>query len=115
MLIVTLHWVIGPAGHPRNVKAVSLSSTEIKVTWEDVPLIDRNGIITMYEVKYTPLENFDGAIGTATTNVSAVAVVVTELEEYVNYNISVRAYSRVGPGPYSDQVTALTYEDGKYC
>ena len=44
-----------------------------------------------------------------TTNLS---VNITGLEEYVEYNISVRAYTSVGPGPYSDPVTERTLEDG---
>ena len=37
---------------PANIKATSISPTEILVTWDSVPSIDRNGIITMYEVLY---------------------------------------------------------------
>ena len=44
-----------------------------------------------------------------TTNLS---VNITGLEDYVEYNISVRAYTSVGPGPYSDPVTVRTSEDG---
>ena len=37
------------------------------------------------------------------------------LQEYVNYTISVRAYTNAGAGPYSDPVTVLTNEDGECC
>ena len=38
---------------------------------------------------------------------------LTGLEEYVEYNITVRAYTSVGPGPYSDPpITERTMEDG---
>ena len=69
----------------------------------------------MYEVMYTPLENFGGAIMTRTTNVTELSPVLTDLEEYDNYTISVRAYTSVGEGPYSDPVIALTMEEGKCC
>ena len=36
-----------------------------------VPPIDQNGIITMYEVLYEPLETFSDAIGPLTMNVSS--------------------------------------------
>ena len=83
--------------------------------WGEVVPIDQNGVITMYEVMYTPLEDFDGAIMTRTTNVTELSVLLVDLEEYVNYTISVRAYTSVGAGNYSDPVTELTNEDGKCC
>ncbi len=77
---------------------------------------DQNGIITMYEVQYEPLETFDGLIQTHTVNVSALSrsVTLTDLQEFVNYTISVRAYTSEGEGPYSVSVTIVTQEDGKY-
>ena len=92
-----------------------LSSTEIMVTWDMVPPIDQNGIITMYEVQYEPLETFNGAIGTLSETVltSNMTVTLTALQEFVEYNISVRAFTVVGPSPYSLPVTQTTLEDGK--
>ena len=45
----------------------------------------------MYEVLYEPLETFGGAIQTQTRNVSGteMSVVLMDLEEFVNYSISV--------------------------
>ena len=96
--------------------ATVVSSTEIMVTWDIVLPIDQNGVITMYEVLYQPQETFNGAIGDLTVNVSApeMSVVLMNLQEYVNYTISVRAYSSVGEGPYSDSIIELTNEDSEY-
>ena len=84
------------------------------MSWEEVPAIDQNGMITMYEVQYEPLETFGDQIFTGTvTNTSMLSALLTGLEEYVEYNISVRAYTSVGPGPYSDPpITERTMEDG---
>ena len=78
--------------------------------------MDQNGVITMYEVLYQPQETFNGAIRDLTVNVSApeMSVVLMDLEEYVNYTISVRAYTSVGEGPYSEGIVELTSEDGNY-
>ena len=94
--------------------ATVVSSTEIMVTWDIVLPIDQNGVITMYEVIYQPRETFNEAIGDLTVNVSApeMSVVLMDLEEYVNYTISVRAYTIVGEGPYSEGIVELTDEDG---
>ena len=101
-----------PAAAPQNVTATLISSTEIVVSWEEVPAIHENGEIIFYEVQYVPLMRFGEQISTNTTNTMLLNTTLTGLEEYVEYNISVRAYTSVGPGPYSDPVTRRTLEDG---
>ena len=87
------------------------------MSWEEVPAIDQNGIITAYEVRYQPLMTFNGALMTAiaSVNASVFELELNGLEEFVEYNISVRAYTSVGAGPYSPEVTERTNEDGKLC
>ena len=104
-----------PDASPQNVMTMVLSSTEIEVTWEEVPAINRSGVITMYEVQYEPLETFDDQIFIETINTSGPVLILnlTGLEEYVEYSISVRAYTSTGPGPYSDPVTVRTETDGR--
>ena len=103
-----------PDAPPQNVMTMVLSSTEIEVTWEEVPAINRSGIITMYEVQYDPLDTFGQlSIETVITSGPVLTLNLTGLEEFVEYNISVRAYTSTGPGPYSDPVTVRTLEDGR--
>ena len=105
-----------PSDLPRNLIATVVSSTEIRVSWEEVPPINQNGEITTYEIEYVPLETFQGQISTNTLNTSdgsVLMMVLTGLEEYLEYNISVRAYTSVGPGPYSDPVSERTDTDSK--
>ena len=103
-----------PATPPRDVQALTQSSTEILVLWlEDLP-IDRNGEHVMHEVRYEPLINYGGQIQTMTLNTTVVGnATLTGLQEYTEYNISVRAYTSVGPGPYCEEVTNRTLEDGE--
>ena len=95
--------------------AAANSSTTIVVMWHDVLPIDQNGIITKYEVMYTPSEDFGGDIGKRTTNVTELSVLLMDLEENVLYSISVEAYTSMGSGPKSDPISILTYEDGMCC
>ncbi len=69
----------------------------------------------MYEVLYRPLETFSGAIGPAFMRVSGTefSAVLSDIQEFVSYNISVRAYTSVGDGPFSDSMIVMTPEDGK--
>ena len=90
-----------------------LSSTEIQVNWTEVSEIDQNGMIITYEVLYDPLMTFNGMLNTTTVNTTNVYITLSNLQEYVEYNISVRAYTNVGPGPYSLEIISRTLEDGK--
>ena len=109
MLFITF---TAPANSPQNVTSLSLSSTIILVTWEEVPPIDRNGIITTYEVLYDPLESF-GQLTHGVQNTTFLFLSLVDLHPFVNYNISVRAYTSVGNGPYSDGILERTLEDRK--
>ena len=79
--------------------------------WEEVPEIDRNGEIINYEVRVDPAEfqnvTYENVSG------SELVLVVDGLEEYVNYNFTVRAYTSAGPGPFSVITTSTTDEAGK--
>ena len=106
-----------PAAPPQNIQATAVSSTEIMVTWDEIPGLDQNGIIINYEVQIEPLD-FSTILFVNSLSTTDLSILVTGLEEHVNYSIGVRAYTSVGPGPYSDPVTERTFEDGNvsvYC
>ena len=110
--ISILHSVV-PSSSPNNV-TVSSSATTISVMWTNVQEIDRNGIIVAFEILYIPLNTFEGVLvqGMINTSASNRSVEINSLEEYVQYNVSVRAYTSIGPGPFSSPVTARTLENG---
>ena len=104
-----------PSAPPDNVQALTSSSTAILVIWDPVPEIDRNGIITQYEVEFNhsivheiPTSNL------TTTSGSQLMVELQGLEEYVEYSIRVRAYTSMGSGPFSVAVMNRTLEDGEH-
>ena len=81
------------------------------MTWDEIPGLDQNGIITDYEVQIQPLD-FPADLSVNLLTTTNLSILVTDLEEYISYSIEVRAYTSVGPGPYSDPVTERTFEDG---
>ena len=101
-----------PESPPPNVTARTLSSSQILVTWDMVPPLDQNGVITIHQILYQPLQTFNGAIRQQTLNVTGLAANLTDLEEFVDYSIAVRAYTSVGGGPYSELLTEKTDENG---
>lgn len=88
------------------------SSTSILVTWDEVPPIDQNGIITVYEVLYEPQE-ISKVYTFNKVNTSYLEILLTDLGVFVTYNIYVRAYTSVGSGPYSMLITSQTLEEGE--
>ena len=73
---------------------------------------DRNGIILLYEVVAEPQITFGGSLMQATVNVTDMTTLLGNLHPYVNYTISVRAYTSFGPGPFGTVIEA-TLEDSK--
>jgi len=104
-----------PNAPPDNVQASTSSSTAILVMWDPVAEIDRNGIITQYEVEFNQSTcNEISTSNLTTTNGPQLMVELEGLEEYVQYTVRVRAYTSVGPGPFSATVVNRTLEDGEW-
>ena len=51
-------------------------------------------------------------MSTVTVPANFSEVMLMRLGEYVEYTVSVRAYTSVGGGPFSSSKTATTFEDG---
>ena len=92
----------------------AVSSTSLFMTWNPVPNIHQNGIITQYQVEYNQTE-FSEVLMFSNQIVSGdtLTTMLLNLEEYVTYTICVRAYTEVGSGPYSPIEEERTLEDGK--
>ena len=86
-----------PDGAPQNVSGRNNSSTSISVSWEAVRADLQNGIITGYNITYQSLtENDNGFVQAGPNDRQAN---LTELKEFVEYNISVVAFTVKGDGP----------------
>ena len=100
-----------PAAAPQNPSSTTLNDTAILVQWEEVPDINRNGIITSYEVRIDPAQFQNVRYETVTG--SELVLVVDGLEEFVKYNFTIRAYTIAGPGPFSVITVSTTHQAGK--
>ena len=112
-VMISQYFPLAPSSFPQDVTATTVSSTEILVSWDEIPPVDQNGIIILYEVQYEPLMTFGGQLTTMAMNTSNTSIVLGGLQEYVEYNISVRAHTIAGPGPFSSGMNNRTFEDGK--
>ena len=99
-----------PSGSPTITEAMVISPTEIEMSWNEVIPIDQNGIIIIYEVDYKPEQVFNGSMTVDVVNTTNTTILLKNLHESVQYNITVRAYTRIGPGPFSSHVLSFTQE-----
>ena len=81
--------------------------------WNEVPADQQNGVITGYTIKYqSQTENNNGNVAARPSDRQKI---LTNLQQYVNYNITVFASTVKGDGPASDPVIVVrTDQDSKY-
>ncbi|XP_027521561.1 phosphatidylinositol phosphatase PTPRQ isoform X4 [Corapipo altera] len=82
-----------PDSPPRNIELINVSATEINLKW--LPPEQPNGLITHYEVLYSDSNDF------SIKNASSTSISLSEMKPYTLYNISVRAFTRLGHGNQS--------------
>ncbi len=102
-----------PGSPPINVSVTTNWTDQLMVTWDPVPVIHRNGPIIMYEVLYYPNNTFNGQLPPNETRLTSDrSILLTFLEEFLVYEVSVRAYTVEGPGNYSNPVSQRTLTAG---
>ena len=79
--------------------------------WNGVPANQQSGIITGYTITYHSQTENDN--GTVQVNDSVRQTELTNLKEYVNYNITVFASTVKGDGPASVPIVVRTDQDSK--
>ena len=104
--------MLAPIVAPEVISVIP-DQRSINVSWMKLFCQDRLGYTTMYEVRYSI---FGDSVNLTlnTTYGNETSLQIDGLEEFTNYTIEVRAYTSVGPGPYSDPVNVQTLEDCKY-
>ena len=91
------------------------SSTEIAVRWKNVDETQRNGIILGFKIYYRAIGNFSMNRTVMVKKIdgeNSTETVLTGLEKFIEYSISVLAFTSKGDGPNSTEVTATTDQDG---
>lgn len=101
-----------PSGYPQNLTAITIKSTAIEISWDEVLVNKSNGIITQYNITGVPDEFFADTVNMV-VNSSITSIVFNGLEEFVVYRFTISASTEIGFGPSSPEVLARTDEDGK--
>uniref|UniRef100_A0A672MPZ9 Sidekick cell adhesion molecule 1 n=1 Tax=Sinocyclocheilus grahami TaxID=75366 RepID=A0A672MPZ9_SINGR len=90
-----------PSGAPENVTAEAMSSSRILVTWGSVPEHEQNGNILGYKVMYKEKDSDSEAQVNVVKGNLTKSVLLRNLRKYVQYEIQVLAFTRIGDGQLS--------------
>ena len=109
--------LIAPSGPPQNLQANPVSSTSIRVSWTLPAEIDRRGKIISYDIRHSVIQPNGTLLETVLINnipSTNLSLLLTDLMEFTNYTIMIRANTEIGPGPFSMQlVVVLTNQSCK--
>lgn len=96
-----------PSAAPHNVTATAVNSRLIDISWSPPPADAQNGVIRLYKVMVSVRETLESQTLTTTeTELSFTA------HPYYMYTISVASETVNGTGPYGEEFTLTTPEDG---
>lgn len=97
--------------------ATAISSTSVRVNWNMLEESERNGNITHFEIILTPSLLAVASFPIPTISVNTLwksrEADIIGLEEFTEYDVTIRAFTVVGPGPFSPASLVVTLEDGK--
>ena len=97
-----------PTGVARNV-TYTVTSTSVNINWHQIDCIERNGEITDYTVVF---QKQGGAVVPGEVNVMDRTFAASGLTPHTNYIFRVAGVNSNDTGPYSNDITVLTDEDG---
>ena len=97
-----------PSGSPSNFQARALDSRSIHLSWDPLPLAQRNGIIRNYRVTILNIAGDARVINTTATSVN-----VTALNPFTIYTCTVAAET-IAVGPSTSPIEIVTPPDGKH-
>ena len=101
-----------PSVGPDNVSLAELNKTTFSISWAPLTREESYGKVILYDVKEELVSGGKrqkrSAISSRTLNTTTTFVVLYDLFLCSQYQVSVRAYTKAGPGPYSQPMVLQT-------
>ena len=104
-------YFLAPSVGPDSVSTSQVNKTTFNISWEPLQREESHGKVTLYEVKAIFLKKGNlrkRSVIYSPVNTSVTFVVLSDLELCSKYNVSVRAYTAEGPGPYGEPLELET-------
>ena len=96
-----------PTAPPTNLTLIYVSSIQIRVTWQDIPLTHKNGVIIGCDICISTVNDPNNEKIIAISE-EVRTYTIKNLEPNTSYLIKIRARTLPGPGPYSQVISATT-------
>ena len=100
-----------PGGPPLNFSAKGISSTSVRLSWNEPEKRLRNGDIIMYEISYyrtsDPTETYD-------LNTTDTSIAIEGLDMNSDYLFQIKAYTSKGAGQWSSRLPFRTFGQRKF-
>ncbi len=103
--------ITAPSGSPGVPTASVIMSTSISLTWTEIDISERNGVITSYIIQYgegTYRNILINTLSNATTHL------ITGLKPFTQYTFTVAGVNSVNTGPFSNTTIVVTAKEGEY-
>lgn len=102
--------MLEPSRAPENVSSIKVEYTKYQITWDALTREVANGLIKMYQVRLTLKESCTSvdASFNSTYNTTKTEMLFSSLSICTSYEVSVRAFTEAGPGPYSKPLVIQT-------
>ena len=101
-----------PGVGPEPPSSAQVNKTTFNISWEPLLREKSYGKVILYEVKAVFLKKGNlrkrSVLYSPSVNTSVTFVVLSDLELCSKYNVSVRAYTAKGPGPYGEPLELET-------
>lgn len=92
-----------------NLQVSAITARYITITWSDVPCQLKGGDLVRYDILVLDVTN---GLNVITDTSLTLTYTAFNLRPYNTYGFNVRFVNKIGPSSYSNQVTALTLQDG---
>lgn len=103
---------------PQNLAAESINATSVRITWTEIPVAYRYGVIIHCALLWKKSDDISSSSQNRPVLVpripsSPMAYVLSGLESYTSYEVQIACSTKVGSSPSSSILTFFTGEGGK--
>ena len=98
---------------PVNLTIYSLNSTAIQAEWNAPEMIDQNGVLTSYQVRYNGSE-LDTTERVLNLSINKLSEILTGLLPNINYCVMIRVGNGAGFSEFSSPSCARTHAASKF-
>ena len=102
-----------PSASPQNFGGYNISKNEILVSWDVVAPDHVNGIILGYYVTWNEIQSSSGEAFNKSVLFPSTNTTFGGLQPFTFYSFQVAAYTIKGKGPFSENITVRTEEEGE--